>query len=163
MLGAEFEVTSLGVHGEFGQSAYSADELYAKHHIDTDAIVSAAEKLITSKGSYMNLDTDVLKARWKDISALAMKKWDSISEKDLEKVKGNAVAMVAMFQEKFGVSREEASKKVDELLSKYRSEELKDKVEKTAGKIVGTATTLAGTATTIGTQILGTVKDKMKK
>jgi transketolase len=163
MLGAEFEVTSLGVHGEFGQSAYSADELYAKHHIDTDAIVSAAEKLMTSKGSYMNLDTDVLKARWKDISALAMKKWDSISEKDLEKVKGNAVAMVAMFQEKFGVSREEASKKVDELLSKYRSEELKDKVEKTAGKIVGTATTLAGTATTIGTQILGTVKDKMKK
>lgn len=163
LLGAEFDLVSLGVHAEFGQSAYSADELYAKHHLDSNAIVEASEKLFTRRGSYMNLDTDVLKARWKDISQLAMKKFDSISEKDLEKVKGNAVAMVAMFQEKFGVSREEASKKVEELVAKYRTEELKEKVEKTAGKLIGTASTLAGTATTIGSSIIGTVKDKMKK
>lgn len=32
----------LGVHGEFGQSAYTADELYAKHGIDAVGIAKAA-------------------------------------------------------------------------------------------------------------------------
>lgn len=152
LLGSEFSLTTLAVRAEFGQSAYSADELYTKHHLDSDAIILAAEKIVQTKGSYMNLDTDTLKARWKDISALAMKKWDSISEKDLEKVKGNAVAMVSMFQEKFGVSREDATKKVEELIAKYPKDEIKSRVEQTAGKVIDTATSLASM-----------VKDKLKK
>jgi transketolase len=35
----------LGVHGEFGQSAYLADELYKKHGIGVDGIVAAAKAL----------------------------------------------------------------------------------------------------------------------
>jgi len=151
LLGAEFHVISLAVKGEFGQSAYSADELYAKHELDSDAIINAAEKLIYERGS-MNFDTEVLKEKWKDISNMALKKWDEISEKDLDKVKGNATAMISLVQEKLGVSKEEATKKVDELLSKYASEEVKAKVEKTAGKVIETANTL-----------LGQVKDRLKK
>jgi transketolase len=45
LLGAEFKVASLAVKGEFGQSAYSADELYAKHHMDSSAIISALKSL----------------------------------------------------------------------------------------------------------------------
>lgn len=150
--GAEFSVKSLAVMGEFGQSAYSADELYAKHHLDTDAIVEAAVELTNSKGSFMNLDKDMLMSRWKEVSQLAMKKWDSISEKDLEKVKGNAVAMVSLVQEKFGVSREEATKKVEELMAKYPKDELKAKATETAAKVMDTANTIAGM-----------VKDKLKK
>lgn len=41
------KVRSLGVHGEFGQSAYSAIELYRKHHMDAKAIASAARELIS--------------------------------------------------------------------------------------------------------------------
>ncbi len=141
LLGLEFEVESLAVRGEFGQSAYAADELYANHHLDSDAIISAVTKLQT-KGNFMNFDTEILKNKWKDISAEAKKKWDSISEKDLEKVKGNAVAMVSLIQEKFGISREDASRKVEELMAKYPKEELKAKVGETALKAIGTATTL---------------------
>lgn len=151
LLGLEFDVISLGVRGEFGQSAYTADELYAKHHVDSRAIIEAAETL-NSKGSFMNLDTDLLKSKWKDISQMAMKKWDSISEKDLEKVKGNAYAMVSLVQEKFGISKEDATKKVEELLAKYPKEEIVSKVEKTAGKVFDTANTL-----------LDQVKSKIKK
>jgi transketolase len=39
----EFKVKSLGVHGEFGQSAYTALELYKKHKVDATAIVAAAK------------------------------------------------------------------------------------------------------------------------
>ena len=41
--GVEFKVKSLGVHGEFGQSAYTALDLYKKHHVDATAIVNAAK------------------------------------------------------------------------------------------------------------------------
>lgn len=43
--GAEFKVKSLGVNGVFGQSAYLADELYAKHGLDEAAIKQAFELL----------------------------------------------------------------------------------------------------------------------
>ena len=35
----------LGVHGEFGQSAYTADDLYKRHGIDTAGIAAAAKSL----------------------------------------------------------------------------------------------------------------------
>ncbi len=40
--GIPFTVKSLGVHGEFGQSAYLAQELYDKHGLGPDGIVQAA-------------------------------------------------------------------------------------------------------------------------
>ena len=43
--GHTFKLKSLGVGDEFGQSAYSALELYAKHGLDSVAIVKAATAL----------------------------------------------------------------------------------------------------------------------
>jgi transketolase len=40
--GLEFKLKALGVHGEFGQSSYTALELYKKHGIDSAAIVMAS-------------------------------------------------------------------------------------------------------------------------
>lgn len=40
------KIKSLGVHGEFGQSAYNAIELYRKHGIDSDSIAKAAQQLV---------------------------------------------------------------------------------------------------------------------
>ena len=44
-VGATFTVKILGVKGEFGQSAYTADELYKKHGIDAGAIAAAAKAI----------------------------------------------------------------------------------------------------------------------
>lgn len=43
--GTAVQVKILGVKGEFGQSAYTADELYAKHGIDAKAIAAAAKAI----------------------------------------------------------------------------------------------------------------------
>jgi transketolase len=40
--GLKVQVKSLGVHAEFGQSAYNAIELYRKHKMDSDSITKAA-------------------------------------------------------------------------------------------------------------------------
>jgi transketolase len=44
--GCKTKVKTLGVHGEFGQSAYAADELYKKHGIGIDGIIAAAQALV---------------------------------------------------------------------------------------------------------------------
>ena len=44
--GVALKVKILGVHGEFGQSAYTADELYKKHGVDASAIIAAAKALV---------------------------------------------------------------------------------------------------------------------
>ena len=44
--GIAHRVKTLGIHGEFGQSAYLADELYVKHGLTADKMVEAAEALM---------------------------------------------------------------------------------------------------------------------
>lgn len=43
--GCKLKAKTLGVHGEFGQSAYTADELYKKHGIGVDGIIAAVQSL----------------------------------------------------------------------------------------------------------------------
>ncbi len=43
--GAVFKLKSLGVHEEFGRSAYNAIELYRLHGLDSDSIVRAAQEI----------------------------------------------------------------------------------------------------------------------
>lgn len=44
--GQPLQAKSLGVRGEYGQSAYKASELYKKHGLDAESIVKAAKELI---------------------------------------------------------------------------------------------------------------------
>ncbi len=44
--GVVFKMKSLGVKGEFGQSAYNAIDLYRKHSLDSESIVRSAIELI---------------------------------------------------------------------------------------------------------------------
>ena len=47
--GHSYQLRSLGVQGVFGQSAYTALELYSEHSLDAVAIVQAAEELLKAK------------------------------------------------------------------------------------------------------------------
>ena len=46
LMGLPPKIISLGVCGEFGQSAYNAIDLYRKHKMDSDSIVTAAKRLL---------------------------------------------------------------------------------------------------------------------
>jgi transketolase len=41
-----FRIRSLAVHGDFGQSAYTAAELYQRHGLDAASVVKAAQELV---------------------------------------------------------------------------------------------------------------------
>ena len=98
------------------------------------------------------INKDVILGKWKEISGEAQKKWGEITENDLEKVKGNMTALVGLVEQKLGVSKEDAQKKVEELLGKIAQHDLKGKAEATAGKVLETANV-----------ILDVLKDKIKK
>ncbi len=101
----------------------------------------------------MNFDKDALIGKWKEVSTLAQKTFnEKISAAELEKVKGNVNMMVSLVEEKLGVSKEDAQKKVEEILTKINQHDLKSKAEATAGKVLETANTL-----------FDVVKDKIKK
>jgi tyrosyl-tRNA synthetase len=90
-----------------------------------------------------NIDKDVLLAKWGEISSLAQKTFkEKISAADLEKVKGNANAMISLVEERLGISREDAQKKVEEIYGKIKSHDLAHKAEVTAGKALETASAL---------------------
>jgi transketolase len=46
--GIAHRATTLGIKGEFGQSAYIADHLYRKHGLTADALVQAARRLLAT-------------------------------------------------------------------------------------------------------------------
>lgn len=98
------------------------------------------------------INKDVILGKWKEISGEAQKKWGELTENDLEKVKGNFNAMVGLVEQKLGISREDAQKKVEDLIVKMNQSELKSKAEATAGKVFETANVF-----------LDVVKSKLKK
>lgn len=105
-MGLEFDVLSLGVQGEFGQSAYTADELYEKHGLDELSIVRSARELVQKKGA-KNLDL-----------------------------------LLGLVEEKFGISKDEAFKKVEEIIRLIEASDIKDRATKTAGMLFNTANSL---------------------
>ncbi|HLT21896.1 MAG TPA: transketolase C-terminal domain-containing protein [Bacteriovoracaceae bacterium] len=114
--GLEFDYIAHGVNREFGQSAYTADELYAKHNLDEMAIVRSARELVSRKSS-KNLDV-----------------------------------LLGMIEDKFGINKDEAIKKVEEIIRLIDASEFKDKATKTAGMLFNTAHS-----------ILDQVKSKIQK
>lgn len=98
------------------------------------------------------INKDIILGKWKEIAGEAQKKWGEITENDLEKVKGNVTALVGLVEQKLGISKEEAQKKVEELVGKISQHDLKSKAEETAGKVLETANVF-----------LDAVKDKLKK
>lgn len=98
------------------------------------------------------INKEQLLGKWKEISGEAQKKWGEISENDLEKVKGNFNSLVGLVEQKLGVSKEDAQKKVEDLMTKINQHDLKGKAEVTAGKVLETANVL-----------LDVVKDKLNK
>lgn len=118
--GFNFIADSLAVKGEFGQSAYTAAELYSKHHIDHQAVVTAVETIVE-------------------------RHWEKAFSPE---------AIVELLTDKLPLSKEEAEKKVFELLGTVTKQtaDVKEKLEET-GKVVFET----------GLNILSDLKNKMKK
>ena len=59
------------------------------------------------------MNWDEIKGKWKQFSGKAKQEWGKLTDDDMERIAGRRDKMIGIIQEKYGIAREEATKKVD--------------------------------------------------
>jgi uncharacterized protein YjbJ (UPF0337 family) len=65
------------------------------------------------------MNEDIFKGQWKQIRGKAREWWGKLTDDDLDKVNGRMDQMVGRLQERYGYSKEEASKEVSRRLQEF--------------------------------------------
>jgi len=65
------------------------------------------------------MTNDILKGKWKQLRGEVQKQWGELTNDDLDKINGERLKLEGALQEKYGFKKEEAQKKLDELIAKY--------------------------------------------
>lgn len=60
------------------------------------------------------MDKDTFKGKWKQLKGNAQKKWGELTDDDIDKVKGDSKILAGKLQERYGMTKEEAEKEVDD-------------------------------------------------
>lgn len=59
------------------------------------------------------MNWDQIKGNWKQMQGKARARWGELTDDDLSRVEGNREQLEGMIQEKYGKSKEEAQREVD--------------------------------------------------
>nr|WP_295905962.1 CsbD family protein [uncultured Bdellovibrio sp.] len=65
------------------------------------------------------MNKDIFQGKIKEISGELRKKWGALTDDDIQRTKGNAEALSGLVQQKVGLSKEEASRQVNDLMSSW--------------------------------------------
>jgi len=60
------------------------------------------------------MNKDTFEGKWEQVKGDVQKKWGKLTNDDLDVVKGDAKKLVGKLQEKYGMTKEEAEKQVNE-------------------------------------------------
>jgi uncharacterized protein YjbJ (UPF0337 family) len=65
------------------------------------------------------MNTDILEGKWKQIRGEIRETWGELTDSDLEQIAGKRDKLVGTLQEKYGWSRDEAERQIDDFLGNY--------------------------------------------
>jgi len=65
-------------------------------------------------GKGIEMNRDILAGKWKQLKGSAKQKWGKLTDDDLDRVEGSRDELIGMIQERYGKSREEAEREVDD-------------------------------------------------
>ena len=65
----------------------------------------------------MNLD--ILKGKWKQVTGEAKKTFGELTDNELQEIEGDREKFIGKIQEKYGIARDEAEKRVDSFLRNH--------------------------------------------
>ena len=60
------------------------------------------------------MNRDVIKGNWKQLKGMAQKRWGELTDDELDQVEGDATRLSGLLQEKYGKSRADAEREIDE-------------------------------------------------
>lgn len=67
------------------------------------------------------MNTDIIEGKWKQLKGEAKQKWSELTDDDLDKIKGKKDELIGTLQEKYGKTKDEASKEVEEFRKQFDS------------------------------------------
>ncbi|MDN6196046.1 MAG: CsbD family protein [Atopostipes suicloacalis] len=59
------------------------------------------------------MNEDIFEGKWEQAKGTIQKKWGKLTDDDLDVIKGDSKKLVGKLQEKYGMSKEEAQKEVE--------------------------------------------------
>ena len=60
------------------------------------------------------MNEDIIKGKWKQVKGEVQKQWGKLTNDDLDVIEGDSKKLVGKIQERYGISREEAEKEVND-------------------------------------------------
>lgn len=60
------------------------------------------------------MNTDELKGKWKQVKGNVKKNWGKLTDDDLDVIEGDKDILAGKIQERYGISKEEAKKQIDD-------------------------------------------------
>ncbi len=66
------------------------------------------------------MNEDILKGKWKQFKGEVKEQWGRLTNDDIDRIEGNYDQLVGRIQERYGYSREEAEREVEEYFETRR-------------------------------------------
>lgn len=80
------------------------------------------------------MNKDIAQGKWTQLKGEIQKTWGKITGDELDKTKGDMKSIAGLVQERYGLAKDEADKKLSEISNRY-GEKTSDFVEKSKNKI----------------------------
>lgn len=84
------------------------------------------------------MNKDIIEGKFKEFKGELRKKWGQLTDDEVQKTKGNAEALSGLVQQKFGLTKEEATEQVGEFMNSFEkkySSKLNEKIDSLKNKI----------------------------
>ncbi len=84
------------------------------------------------------MNKDIIEGKFKEFKGELRKKWGQLTDDEVQKTKGNAEALSGLVQQKFGLTKEEATEQVGEFMNSFEkkySSKLNEKIDSIKNKL----------------------------
>lgn len=66
------------------------------------------------------MNSDILKGKWNQVKGNIKQQWGDLTDNDIARIEGNYDEFVGILQERYGYTRERATREVDDYLNRER-------------------------------------------
>jgi uncharacterized protein YjbJ (UPF0337 family) len=67
------------------------------------------------------MNRDVLKGQWLQLKGKMREQWGNLTDDDVDRLQGNAEMLIGKLQERYGWSREQAERDLDQWLERHET------------------------------------------
>ena len=65
------------------------------------------------------MNNSTLSGKWKEIKGEVMKTWGELTDDEVDRTQGNTQSLIGLLEQKFGMAKDEASRKINDLFAKH--------------------------------------------